>query len=62
MIGPAAASTATATPDTAPARLYEPRRELIMAMAATPNIAPPSRARAPPAMNRVAPGTCSSGR
>ena len=46
----------------APARLNESRRADTMTMIDTPNIAPPTRASAPPAMKAGAPGTRSSGR
>ena len=61
MTGPATASTATPTAETAPARPKEPRRSLTMTMTATPNMAPPVRASAVPAMKRPAPGTRKSG-
>ena len=60
--GPATASTASPTDDTAPASANDPRRSLTMTMTATPNIAPPTRARAVPAMNGRAPGTANNGR
>ena len=61
MTGPAIASTATPTADTAPATPKEPRRSLTMTMTATPNIDPPVRESAVPAMKRRAPGTRKSG-
>ena len=59
--GPATASTASPTAETAPASPKDPRRSLSMTMIATPNIAPPVRDSAVPAMKRVAPGTRKSG-
>ena len=61
MSGAPMASTSTPTADTAPARPNEPRRWLSMTTIATPNIAPPVRDSAVPAMKRLAPGTRNSG-
>ena len=61
MTGPAMASTNRPTAETAPASPNDPRRSLSMTMIATPNIAPPVRDSAVPAMKRVAPGTRNNG-
>ena len=61
MNGPAAARVATPTAEIAPASPKLPRRSLSMTMIATPNIDPPTRENAVPAMNRRAPGTRNRG-